>query len=1336
MQAAYILYLPGNEKTFVKNHQMSKQELLRIIKLPLDQFREKIKDWELITSDEAPDLTGASLSEADLRGKNLQSFVLERADLHHADLSGANLSSANLKGANLSHCNLENCDLSGCVLEGANLSFAVLKNVKWEKTILKDANLQGACIEQDIYKGKETDRLQHDQLEQACNWPLAKYDESLLADPHLPFSTRGIGIGHNDRLAPENLDLSEYDLSNVNLKGAKLSNFKLKQTNLQGAILNGAEGLDARQLEEARNWPLAYYDDSQLASLRLPFRKRNIGPGHNERLRTENLDLSGYDLSNVNLRYAKLAHFRLAETNLQGATLRKATGLTKEQIEEAVNWPFAHYDPDQLKELGFPKDHHTRLQSKNLSRYNLSGVVLKGANLGEFHLNKTVLTGAQLEGANLHKALLIGADLEGANLQHTNLANAYLIEANLEDANLQGANLQRADLTRAHLQRANFSASEPQSDETTGGTRDRSPRSTKGANLYQAILKDAFLEDANLETATGLVSEQLTGASVAGTILPKAIDEKLKKLEYIKESSRYSKNLFFILLLGCLYALLTIASTTDAQLVNSSASLELPIFNVEVSVVPFYFLAPFLLIGAYFVFNLSLQRLWEKLAKLPAILPDGTPLDEIAHPWLLMGLVRSKVFQLRSKENRPLLVAQQNFLFSFLAWGVVPLTLTIFWWRYLSRHDWFWTVVQLVLIASAITMAVFFRRVAGTTLRGKEIHERKKKIIGKHALIGFSYGLLILATSFFLSYGAIEGIRPGYDIASEKESTADVLKWLPWTYAQVHLNPFAELKDEELSQKPEAWTENSDPVHVKGASLQGRDLRYGNFKNAFLVKADLSNANLSKADLSGTDLRLANLTGADLEGANLLGANLAGADLNNVKGLSEEQLLAIQTDQEAELPLQDIASLPEGEPAKPDLEAAPPTDTMPPAEPAPTKPPSEVPMTAKADREAAPPADTMPPSEPAPTKPPSVAPMTAKADLEAAPPADTMPPSEPEPAKPASAAPVTAKADRAAEPPPDTMPPPSKPEPTKPASAAPVTAKVDREAEPPPDTMPPPAKTEPMKKASEAPVTAKAVRDAEPPPDTMPPPAKPEPTKPASEVPMTAKAVREAEPPPDTMPPPAKPEPTKLASEAPMTAKANIQVEPSQGKIAVQAEPEAAAQPTERLSKDQGSSAFSSRSSEMTSGALELGNGHLTTQSASIKSQDLSQLAALPPIRLTVFTKPIDGEKVISALRPLGYDMLEIASKVPGNQTNMIWFGELVEEKDIRRVALALVCAEVTIKGIAPFPKKNKPSTIEIGFNKYFEPLPLLSLTEVQNMELAAIPSFPNEEFTQPGNCP
>lgn len=75
----------------------------------------------------------------------------------------------------------------------------------------------------------------------------------------------------------------------------------------------------------------------------------------------------------------------------------------------------------------------------DLSKLNLSGIILEGA----------ILTAAHLEGADL-----TFAHLEGANLETANLEEAYLAWASLDGANLAGASLRWAWLDRTSLRGA------------------------------------------------------------------------------------------------------------------------------------------------------------------------------------------------------------------------------------------------------------------------------------------------------------------------------------------------------------------------------------------------------------------------------------------------------------------------------------------------------------------------------------------------------------------------------------------------------------------------------------------------------------------------------------------------------------------------------------------------------------------------------------------------------------------------------------------------------------------------------------------------------------------
>ena len=172
------------------------------------------------------------------------------------------------------------------------------------------------------------------------------------------------------------------------------------------------------------------------------------------------------------------------------------------------------------------------------------------------------------------------------------------------------------------------------------------------------------------------------------------------------------------MLAACVYSWLTIATTTDVRLLTNSVSSPLPIIQTEIPIVGFYWVAPLLLLSVYLYFHLYLQRLWESLAVLPEVLPDGTPLDLKAYPWLLNGLVRAHFLRLR--DSRPPFSRLQVGISILLGWWLVPFTIGSFWFRYLARHDWAGTTFHIGLLVIVIGSAMLFQRLTRDTLRGRE----------------------------------------------------------------------------------------------------------------------------------------------------------------------------------------------------------------------------------------------------------------------------------------------------------------------------------------------------------------------------------------------------------------------------------------------------------------------------------------------------------------------------------------------------------------------------------------------------------------------------------------
>jgi uncharacterized protein YjbI with pentapeptide repeats len=528
------------------------------------------------------------------------------------------------------------------------------------------------------------------------------------------------------------------------------------------------------------------------------------------------------------------------------------------------------------------------LVGAKLSGVNLPGVLLNHANIAGADFSDCLLKRAKFEDANAIGAQFQNSDMTGAwlaatNLSHANLDGAKLSGGYLEHANLFGANVRQADFEKADMQHA-----------TLG---------TMG-------FSEANLQDCNFKGATGLRGTEFARADITGAKLPEDIRE-FKSLKVVEEISKNARKIFLAMLLGCAYALLTIATSTDAKLILNSVSSPLPIIGAEIRIAYFYYAAPFLLLGLYLYLHLYLQRLWEALAKLPARFVDGKSLDERAYPWLLNGLVRRHFDRL--KDERSGIQKLEELVSISLAWWVVPLTLGAFWYWYLVRHHWPGTYLHIVLIVLSIAGAILFHRSHARTLRGTERTAFPWLRFYRDRRTYQTVAPAVIAVALVIgSIGAIEGLV-----------FLDANGFKPcWTKA--------DLREAQLSIKPPNYWSLDSAVRnsaVIGANLKGADLRHAEIIGAFLVNADLrrvdlrhsmlgladlagadlfaahlETANLGYANLSGTRLMLASLTDALLWGAILIGADLRGADLSSAIGLTQAQLDQACGDTRTKLP--------------------------------------------------------------------------------------------------------------------------------------------------------------------------------------------------------------------------------------------------------------------------------------------------------------------------------------------------------------------------------------------------------------------------------------------------
>lgn len=460
------------------------------------------------------------------------------------------------------------------------------------------------------------------------------------------------------------------------------------------------------------------------------------------------------------------------------------------------------------------------------------------------------------------------ADLSGADLKGGDLPGVNLQAALLRKANLRGADLLLADLQGACLMQANL----------------------EGANLLGTGFQQANLQGATLEGATGLLPGKLAGALLFGAALPKPICD-FGGLEFAGRTSKSTLRLFASMLVLCAFACAIIATTTDAQLLRNSAFLPLPRVGDAIPIVGFYLFLPVLLLAFYLYFHFYLQRLWDGIGELPAIFPDGRPLDKTV-PRLLMALARKHFEWLR--ENRPAFSFVETWIAMLLTYWIIPAVLVLFWARYLTRQDFNGTMLHVLLVVAAVAAAKFLPDLVGRTPPGGKLHSQNSKKASSRAKL---YGGAVIPigaglTLFLLSLGTIHGAP--HDRVPEQKST-DIRRWAATALWMVGYNPYADLTEMDISAKPKDWTGREEQLTlVKGARLNRFSLRYAQahrafFVNAHLWESDLEGANLSEADLRGANLRQANLqsavldrallTRANLQEASLQKANLARADL-------------------------------------------------------------------------------------------------------------------------------------------------------------------------------------------------------------------------------------------------------------------------------------------------------------------------------------------------------------------------------------------------------------------------------------------------------------------------
>lgn len=366
-------------------------------------------------------------------------------------------------------------------------------------------------------------------------------------------------------------------------------------------------------------------------------------------------------------------------------------------------------------------------------------------------------------------------------------------------------------------------------------------------------------------------------------------------LTSVNDSARHVRGLYFTFLLFAFYVAVIVFSTTDEQLLKETGA-RLPLLNVELPLLGFYAVVPWLvlvfhfhLLNQFYLLSRKLHDLNDALIRLPAA-------EQSVQRNLPFPLVFSH-----------LLVGTHHSSFVRFAFGtavvvtiaVVPvLVLLSVQLRFLPYHSFLITFSHQLAVTFALgALWAFGPRLVSPS--GYWDLKWTRKIKPHEIVRAGALGTAIIgAVSFFLLAPPGTGIE--FILGKQVWLDSVLHRHLSLPERTLVRNPPApELlavleadATEEGKSLDEVWLRYAETLILRNRNLSGArfekakfwdtDFRGANLEGAKLNWAHLKGANLEEANLEGASLNWANLEGANLGWANLKWAELTDADLSFV----------------------------------------------------------------------------------------------------------------------------------------------------------------------------------------------------------------------------------------------------------------------------------------------------------------------------------------------------------------------------------------------------------------------------------------------------------------------
>ena len=358
-------------------------------------------------------------------------------------------------------------------------------------------------------------------------------------------------------------------------------------------------------------------------------------------------------------------------------------------------------------------------------------------------------------------------------------------------------------------------------------------------NLSEFNLTGTILRGVDLSNCKGLTITQLANCDLSGAKLPEGLDFSI--LKQIEDQAKSSNSALKVLILVCIFSIITVFNNTDAQILIDSSSINIPVINTSIKIFSFLSMVPPLILIMYFACIISKIKCAQIIMEIPAIFPDGFSHVFKNNSWIMGELT------IGSRKMSSFL----SILVTVAVYSVAPITILLIWLRLIMLHNIGIFIFNYLLMIICVML--------GATLYDLWLSSVKNNI--RNLICYIFWPLAILSQAMFV-----------YSICTKSDTPRKLWNW------------DVNLENSSLSKDNIPYNANLERIgSTKLLRIKAKDLRRLNAKNVTAIRIKFHGTNLQMANFSEADLRGSIFSSADLRSAKFGDSRMEGVVFDNAQ---------------------------------------------------------------------------------------------------------------------------------------------------------------------------------------------------------------------------------------------------------------------------------------------------------------------------------------------------------------------------------------------------------------------------------------------------------------------